>query len=260
MKKIMTLLCALLIGMLAVQAQNTQSDDYHADGIYYGSYFGIRSDGVTVNTGSLQYAVNYISEKGGGTLILWVGRYLTGSVELKSNVTIQLQEGAVLVGVSSPYDYAGKTNKALFWADGQENITITGMGVIDGMGTTVQQQTKVQMDKGYLTGTEAANQVSLIAFSNCKNVKVEGITMKNAFGHVQVYDKCQDVALNNLTVRSQVVKATNGVQVSGCTNVTCDNTFFDVTGFPVASKAGSKNVKLSKCTAADGRKTLLYTM
>lgn len=244
----MTLLCALLIGMLAVQAQNTQSDDYHADGIYYGSYFGIRSDGVTVNTGSLQYAVNYISEQGGGTLILWVGRYLTGSVELKSNVTIQLQEGAVLVGVPSPYDYT----KGLLWADGQENITITGMGVIDGSGATVQQQTAAQLAKGYLTGTEAANQVSLISFSNCKNVKVEGITLKNAFGHVQVYDKCQDVALNNLTVRSQVVKGTNGVQVSGCTNVTCDNTFFDVTGTPFISTS-SKGVKLTKCNTADGK-------
>ena len=127
------------------------------------------------------------------------------------------------------------------------------MGVIDGSGATVQQQTAAQMAKGYLTGTEATNQVSLISFSNCKNVKVEGITLKNAFGHVQVYDKCQDVALNNLTVRSQVVKGTNGVQVSGCTNVTCDNTFFDVTGTPFISTS-SKGVKLTKCNTASGKK------
>lgn len=49
--------------------------------------FGIKSDGVTLNTRSIQRAVDYISEQGGGRLIFYVGRYLTGSIELKSNVT-----------------------------------------------------------------------------------------------------------------------------------------------------------------------------
>ena len=73
---------------------------------YYGSYFGMKSDGVTNNTTSLQNAVDWISKNSpGDTLTLWVGRYLTGTVYLKSNVTIQLREGAVLVGVPSAHDY-----------------------------------------------------------------------------------------------------------------------------------------------------------
>ena len=242
-RNLMLFVMLMMVGMMTLQAQNKE---------YYGSYFGIRSDGVTVNTGSLQYAVNYISEQGGGTLILWVGRYLTGSVELKSNVTIQLQEGAVLVGVPSPYDYLGKDTKALFWADGQENITITGMGVIDGSGAAVQQQTTAQMNKGYLSGKQTTNQVSLIAFSNCKNVKVDGITLRDACGPVQVYNKCTDVALNNLTVRSKVVKGTAGAQFLGCSHVTCENSFFDVTGTPIISTS-SKGVKLTKCNTAKGK-------
>ena len=242
-RNLMLFVMLMMVGMMTLQAQNKE---------YYGSYFGIRSDGVTVNTGSLQYAVNYISEQGGGTLILWVGRYLTGSVELKSNVTIQLQEGAVLVGVPSPYDYLGKDTKALFWADGQENITITGMGVIDGSGAAVQQQMTAQMNKGYLSGTQTTNQVSLIAFSNCKNVKVDGITLRDACGPVQVYNKCTDVALNNLTVRSKVVKSTAGAQFLGCSHVTCESCFFDVTGTPIISTS-SKGVKLTKCNTAKGK-------
>ena len=242
-RNLMLFVMLMMVGMMTLQAQNKE---------YYGSYFGIRSDGVTVNTGSLQYAVNYISEQGGGTLILWVGRYLTGSVELKSNVTIQLQEGAVLVGVPSPYDYLGKDTKALFWADGQENVTITGMGVIDGSGAAVQQQTTAQVNKGYLSGTQTTNQVSLIAFSNCKNVKVDGITLKDACGPVQVYNKCTDVALNNLTVRSKVVKSTAGAQFLGCSHVTCESSFFDVTGTPIISTS-SKGVNLTKCNTAKGK-------
>ena len=47
---------------------------------YNASKFGIRSDGVTMNTRSIQFAIDWIAEQGGGTLRFWVGRYLTGSM------------------------------------------------------------------------------------------------------------------------------------------------------------------------------------
>ena len=55
---------------------------------YYASTFGIKSNGTTMNTTSIQKAIDFISEEGGGKLIFKVGRYLTGSIELKDNVTI----------------------------------------------------------------------------------------------------------------------------------------------------------------------------
>ena len=65
-----------------------------------------------------------------------VGRYLTGSIHLKSNVTIHLGEGAVLVGSTNPYDYDMELNAwyGLILANKQDNIGITGKGVIDGRG------------------------------------------------------------------------------------------------------------------------------
>ena len=54
---------------------------------YNASKFGIRSDGVTMNTRSIQFAIDWIAEQGGGTLRFWVGRYFTGSIHMKSNVT-----------------------------------------------------------------------------------------------------------------------------------------------------------------------------
>jgi polygalacturonase len=65
---------------------------------YNASFFGIKSDGVTLNTNSIQTGIDYIHKEGGGILVFNVGRYLTGSIELKSNVAIQLKEGAILVG------------------------------------------------------------------------------------------------------------------------------------------------------------------
>ena len=68
-----------------------QAKDYNA------SYFGIKSNGTTLNTTSIQAAIDYIHAQGGGRLVFYVGRYLTGSIHLKSNVTIHLNEGAVIV-------------------------------------------------------------------------------------------------------------------------------------------------------------------
>ena len=83
MKRHILTLCLVLLTVLG-----------HAqEPIYNASKFGIRSDGVTMNTRSIQFAIDWIAEQGGGTLRFWVGRYLTGSIHLKSNVTIELVEG-----------------------------------------------------------------------------------------------------------------------------------------------------------------------
>ena len=76
---------------------------YAAD--YNASMFGIKSNGTTLNTTSIQKAIDYIHEQGGGRLVFYVGRYLTGHIQLKSNVTVQLEEGAILVGSTNIYDY-----------------------------------------------------------------------------------------------------------------------------------------------------------
>src|SRR6476469_10719354 len=81
------------------------------------SLFGIYSDGVTLNTRSIQFAIDYIHKQGGGRLVFDVGRFLTGSIHLKSNVTLHLLEGAVLVGSLNPLDYDRKGFTALILAD-----------------------------------------------------------------------------------------------------------------------------------------------
>ena len=66
-------LFASVIGLLVFVAGLSAKD-------YQVAMFGIKSDGVTLNTRSIQRAVDYISEQGGGRLIFYVGRYLTGSI------------------------------------------------------------------------------------------------------------------------------------------------------------------------------------
>ena len=87
MKKSLSLIVSVIFMVLPIKAE-----------IHQASSFGIKSDGVTLNTRSIQAGIDFISAHGGGVLEFSVGRYLTGSIHLKSNVEIRLLEGAVLVG------------------------------------------------------------------------------------------------------------------------------------------------------------------
>ena len=114
--------------------------------------FGAKSNGTTMNTTSIQKGIDFISENGGGRLVFYVGRYLTGTIYLKSNVTIQLEEGAILVGSLNPLDYEMNHNwTALIFALGQQNIGITGKGVIDGRGFEVANNLVDLIHKGVIS-------------------------------------------------------------------------------------------------------------
>ena len=113
MKRLLLLTAALLAVIPSI-----------AQKIHQASSFGIKSDGVTLNTRSIQAGIDFISEHGGGVLEFSVGRYLTGSIHLKSNVELRLLEGAVLVGSTNPYDYdMVEGNYGFLLAKGQKNIS-----------------------------------------------------------------------------------------------------------------------------------------
>src|SRR6187401_154419 len=117
--------------IICLQCFQSSAKDYPA------SLFGISSDGVTLNTRSIQFAIDYIQQQGGGRLVFDVGRFLSGSIHLKSGVTIHLLEGALLLGTLNPLDYDRKGLTAFILCHDQQNIAITGKGVIDGQGREV---------------------------------------------------------------------------------------------------------------------------
>ena len=94
----------ILVALMTLAATNVAAKDYQM------TLFGIKSDGTTMNTRSIQKAIDYIAQQGGGRLVFTVGRYLTGSIHMRSNVTLHLSEGAILVGSTNPYDYDMELN------------------------------------------------------------------------------------------------------------------------------------------------------
>ena len=222
---------------------------------YKASVFGVKSDGITLNSRSIQKAVDFISENGGGSLVFYVGRYLTGSIHLKSNVTIRLEEGAVLVGVPSAYDYSGVNGtKALICADSLENIGIGGKGVIEGQGAAVLEQINAQIKKGYLKETVAQASPMLIAMNQCSNINIEQVNLMNACGDVQSYSACKNLNISKLAIQSTAVAGSKGVVLSGCDGVKLADLFFDTSGAELTIAGKSKNVSVVNSTNTKGKR------
>ena len=136
--------------------------------VYNASLFGVKSNGLYDNTASFQKAVDYISENGGGTLYISVGRYLTGAVQLKDNVSILIQ--GTVVGSPNIFDYKG--HKAIFWAENAQNISISG-GVIEGQGNAIKEQAGLLKSKGLLN--EECPLPTLMYFKDCKNITLRRV-------------------------------------------------------------------------------------
>ena len=243
----------LKIFLLTVLSQGALcAKDYNA------SLFGIKSDGITLNTQSIQKAIDFISEKGGGKLKFYVGRYLTGSVQLKSNVSIELNEGAVLVGSTAIYDYIGVNNlKALIVAEGQQNIGITGKGVIEGQGPAVLEQIAKQIQKGYLQETISQASPALIAMNNCSGVNIEGFNLQNACGNVIALSACQQVRLSGLKIKSTSNKESKGLVFFKIDGIKLENLFIDTVESEIKSDRNSTNISIANCQYASGKKLLM---
>ena len=166
MKRIFAIASLLLI-TLAGMSQEKQP-------LYKSSFFGIRSDGTTDNTTSIQKAIDFISEKGGGTLEFSVGRYLTGAVELKSGVDISLREGAIIVGSTNIYSYKGA--KGIFWGEGISDVNIYGKGVFEGRGPQLLMNIREQVKMRHIPDDTVVP--TLLYLKDCKNVTLKDFILR----------------------------------------------------------------------------------
>jgi len=226
---------------------------------YPASLFGIRGDGSTLNTRSIQFAIDYISQNGGGRLVFHVGRYLTGSIHLKSNITLQLEEGAVLAGSLNPFDYDKKIFTALVFAYDQHDVAITGKGVIDGQGRALAANVTANVHKGLLKDPlrndrpEADARAMIINFRNCHNVLLRGVTIRNSASWVETYDQCTNLRLDSVYVDSKAFWNNDGIDIVDCDSVAVTNSYIDADddGICLKSHDGTKycnNVLIRNCT------------
>ena len=106
--------------------------------------YGAKADGVTLNTKSINTAIAECNKKGGGVVVIPAGLWLTGPIEIKTNVNLHLQKNALLQFTSDFDQYPlvqgnweglpQMRNQSPISATNASNIAITGFGIIDGGG------------------------------------------------------------------------------------------------------------------------------
>ncbi len=238
---------------------------------YRVSDFGAKADGVTINTCTIQKAIDFINESGGGRLIFETGNYVTGSIYLKSNVTLQLDRGATILGSTNPFDYI-KDKKigwmSMIFAVNQENIGITGKGTINGRGFITANNMVNYIERGIFTDPlkldrpNETNRPQNIYFRECQNVTVTGITLRDPASWNQTYDQCKNLYVDDIYVDSKSYWNNDGIDVVDCDGVTIKNSYFDAADDVLCFKSHSpdhicQNVVVDNCvgrSSANGLK------
>src|SRR4051794_40432639 len=185
--------------------------------------FGAIADGETVTTAHLQAAIDACAAAGGGTVIVPAGRYVTGSLWLRSNITLHLEAGATLMGSprfddfpiwSSKWEGPGvKAGRAsLICGEGLENVAITGRGTIDGRGAIWWEQQAKAPGK--------IRRPYLLRVVDSRNVLVEGVTFRNSPMWTVTPLACENVVINRITVINPPDSPnTDGINPDSCKNV-----------------------------------------
>ena len=162
--------------------------------------FGARGDGQTLDTAALQAALDACAQAGGGQVFLPPGRYLSGTVHLRSRVTLWFDAGARLIGTTNLAEYRqpappafmpearwGKWHRGLLVGEDLEDVTLAGPGVIDG--------NKV-FDP---TGEERMRGPHTLVLVNCRRVLVRDLTFLDAANYAVFFMVCDDVEFRGAT-------------------------------------------------------------
>ena len=210
--------------------------------------FGVKADGFTINTRAIQKAIDLIHERGGGRLVFPAGSFVSGSLRLKSGVTLHLENGAILLGSLNPFDYEKvETNTAFILGYRQENIGITGEGKIDGRGREVATNLVNLIHLGIVTDRLGLDRPvegirpMIINFHSCTNILIEDIHLTNSASWVQIYEQCKNLTVNRINVNSNAYWNNDGIDVVDCENVTVTNSSFDAADDAICLKSHNRN-------------------
>jgi len=205
--------------------------------------FGAVGDGQTLNTESIQTAIDKCAADGGGILVVPKGTFLTGSIFFKQGVDLYLEKEGILKGTVNPDDYPqidtrweGEERKwtaALVNFFDMKNVNLTGEGTIDGSGDQWMQR--------YPRGSRElkTGRPRLIAFQNCKNVTVSDLSLKNqaCWGLFILYS--ENVEVRNLTIRAEHnIISSDGIDVDSSRKVRITGCDIDVNDDCIAIKSG----------------------
>ncbi|GAB4024504.1 glycoside hydrolase family 28 protein [Spirosoma gilvum] len=257
--------------------------------------YGAKNDSSHIATAAIKKAIDAAVKRGGGTIYFPPGKYLTGPIHLKSNITILIDAGAelhfsdnfddYLPMIASRWEGTDVTNfSPLFYAYKAENIAIRGRGLIDGHGKKWWGYSEVTVktspgskwqdefhrlnkdilrpdlpgwvEKGFL-------RPPFIQPMHCKNVLIEGITIRNSPFWTVNPEFCENVTVTGVTINNPHSPNTDGINPESCRYVHISNCHISVGDDCITIKSGkdragrkmnvpAENYTITNCTMLAG--------
>lgn len=229
--------------------------------------YGAKPDGKTVDTAAIQKAIDACAAKGGGTVTLEGGVFLSAPIVLKSDIELRIAKGAELLGSSNHADYPRKIEfrnpgrQALISATNGERISITGGGVIDGAGASWWKEARSGSDHGVMGA--GVFRPRLIVFDHCRHVLMEGVTVRNSPSWQIVPYYSDDVILRDLRILADPHSPnTDAIDPFSSSHVLIERVYADVGDDDIAIKSGaigspgpdspSRDIAIRHCTFMHG--------
>lgn len=195
--------------------------------------FGAKGDGIAIDTAAINRAIDAAASGGGGSVVFPAGTYLSYSIHLKSQVTLFLENGSVILGADTPhegganaYDLAEPNERwdkyqdyghshfhnSLLWGEGLHDIGITGPGLIWGKGLSRGEGPGPVAEK-----PGVANKA--IALKNCHNALLRDFSILHG-GHFGILA----TGVDNLTIDNLMIDTQrDGMDIDCCRNVRISN-------------------------------------
>ncbi len=232
----------LILTFLFIRPKINYGQQAHPKTTYNIVDYGAIADGITPNTKSIQAAIDDANKAKGGKVIFPKGKFLTGSIEIKSDVNIYLEEDAVLLGSTNPNNYKAivvegrpvspknddNSQLPLVLAHNATNISLSGKGMINGQGRALALNIDSLYHAGFLKDPNHDNKNSrpsetvrlkLFRFSECSQVKIVDLTIKNAACWGLSFELCSHLTITRIALINRAYWNNDGMDITDCHNV-----------------------------------------
>lgn len=191
--------------------------------------FGAQAEGTTLCTGSIQKAIDTCAAAGGGTVRLAGGKFLSGTIYLRSHVILEVAPGATLLGSANVDHYPHNPpslrsytdnygRQSLIAGENLENVALVGRGLIDGQGASFKIKDRARRHE---------NRPFIIRLVNCRDVLVEGLRLQNSAMWMQHYLGCERVTIRGVHVWNFTNANNDCLDLDGCKDCSVSHCVFE---------------------------------
>jgi len=249
----------LLIGCVTCNyafCQSEQLGKVYGVGVFNILDYGAKGDGETLNTAAIQAAIDSCAANKGGTVLVPSGNFLTGALVLKSNVALHLAPTAVILASTNEKDYYLDGNRSQYFmsANDAENITIEGMGTINGQGWEFPRGSEsLPTDTFYLSkmktgyATEKRFRPHMVCFLKCTNITLRDATFTQAAQCATYWRDCSYVNIDGVIIYNRANQTTDGIHMKNCEHITISNAHVSGGDDAISIYNSARNIAITNC-------------